>query len=152
MNYTRINLKSIGLEGLGIRDNDKQNLNQIRVVLVDDHHIVRQGLRNFLESYGDIRVVGEASNGEELLVHIERWLPDVVVMDLLMPGGIHGIEAIRQVRKRSPHTQIVILTASIDDARLVGLEGRNHLIYSRGCKSRSLARCSARLCARSIHT
>ena len=94
-------------------------MNKIRIVLVDDHHIVRRGLRSFLESFADITVIGEAANGEEALSRLEGWLPDVVVMDLLMPGGIDGIETTRHVRILSPHTQVVVLTAHTDDARVV---------------------------------
>jgi NarL family two-component system response regulator LiaR len=94
-------------------------MSKIRVVLVDDHHIVRRGLRSFLESFADIVVIGEAANGEEALAKMETWLPDVVVMDLLMPGGIDGIETTRHLRMRSPHTQVVVLTAFTDDARVV---------------------------------
>lgn len=94
-------------------------MNKIRVVLVDDHHIVRRGLRSFLESFADMMVIGEAANGEEALANLEGWLPDVVVMDLLMPGGIDGIETTRHVRIRSPHTQVVVLTAHTDDVRVV---------------------------------
>ncbi len=64
-------------------------------------------------------MVGEAASGEEALQKIEEWMPDVVVMDLLMPGGITGIETIKQVRARQPNTRIVALTSSTDDA-LVG--------------------------------
>ncbi len=92
----------------------------IRLVLVDDHRVVRRGLRSFLEAFPGITVVGEASSGEEALEKIEGWLPDVVVMDLLMPGGIDGIETTRQIRAISPHTQVVVLTAYTDDARVVG--------------------------------
>lgn len=91
----------------------------IRLALVDDHHVVRRGLRSFLEAFPDITVVGEASSGEELLERVDRWLPDVVIMDLLMPGGIDGIETTRQVRAMSPHTQVVVLTAHTDDARVI---------------------------------
>jgi NarL family two-component system response regulator LiaR len=91
----------------------------IRVVLVDDHRVVRRGLRSFLEAFADIVVVGEASTGEEALERIEGWLPDVVIMDLLMPGGIDGIEATRRVRSITPHTQVVVLTAYADDVRVV---------------------------------
>ena len=80
--------------------------------------MVRQGLRSYLESFGDVHVVGEAASGEELLQKLESWLPAVVVMDLLMPGGIDGIEATRRVRTLSPHTQVVVLTAFTDDARV----------------------------------
>jgi NarL family two-component system response regulator LiaR len=91
----------------------------IRVVLVDDHHVARHGLQSFLKAFGDLEVVGEATSGEEALQHIEEWMPDVVVMDLLMPGGINGIETIKRVRSLLPHTRIVALTSSTDDA-LVG--------------------------------
>ena len=91
----------------------------IRVALVDDHRVVRRGLRSFLEASPDIVVVGEASSGEEALERIEGWLPDVVIMDLLMPGGIDGIEATRRVRSITPHTQVVVLTAYADDVRVV---------------------------------
>lgn len=94
---------------------------QIRVVLVDDHHVVRQGLRTYLESFPDLEVVGEASSGEEVLRCIELWLPDVAVMDLLMPGGMDGVETIRRVRQLTPHTQIVALTSYTDDARVIAV-------------------------------
>lgn len=88
----------------------------IRVVLVDDHHVARHGLQSYLKAFGDLEVVGEAASGEEVLQRIEEWMPDVVVMDLLMPGGINGIETIKQVRALLPHTRIVALTSSTDDA------------------------------------
>jgi len=91
----------------------------IWLVLVDDHRVVRRGLRSFLEAFPDITVVGEASSGEEVLEKVESWLPDVVIMDLLMPGGIDGIEATRRVRSITPHTQVVVLTAYTDDARVM---------------------------------
>lgn len=91
----------------------------IRIVLVDDHHVVRRGLRSYLESFADITVIGEAASGEEILAQLERWLPDVVLMDINMPGGIDGIEATRHVRARSPHTQVVVLTAHTDEERVV---------------------------------
>ena len=91
----------------------------IWLVLVDDHRVVRRGLRSFLEAFPGITVVGEASSGEEVLEKVESWLPDVVIMDLLMPGGIDGIEATRRVRSITPHTQVVVLTAYTDDARVM---------------------------------
>jgi NarL family two-component system response regulator LiaR len=92
---------------------------QITVVLVDDHRIVRKGLQRVLESYEDIRVVGEAASGEELLQHIETWLPDVVVMDMLMPGGMDGVEATRRLRELAPNVRVVMLTSYADDVRVV---------------------------------
>ncbi|MDQ3010484.1 MAG: response regulator transcription factor, partial [Acidobacteriota bacterium] len=70
----------------------------IRVVLVDDHRVVSRGVRSYLESFGDLQVVGVAANAEELLARLDEWRPDVVVMDLLMPGGMDGVEATRRVR------------------------------------------------------
>ena len=94
---------------------------RIRVALVDDHHVVRQGLRTYLESYPDMEVVGEAASGEEALRHIELWLPDVVVMDLLMPGGMDGVEAIRRIRQIVPETQVIALTSYTDDVRIIAV-------------------------------
>lgn len=92
----------------------------IRVVLVDDHRVVSRGVHSYLESFNDLKVVGVAANAEELLAKLDEWSPEVVVMDLLMPGGMDGVEATRQVRRRWPRVQVVALTASTDDARLVG--------------------------------
>jgi len=91
----------------------------LKVALVDDHHIVRRGLQSFLSAMPDIQVVGSAASGEQLLQEIESWLPDVVVMDLYMPGGMDGIEATRQLREITPHTQVVVLTAHTDDERVI---------------------------------
>lgn len=91
----------------------------IRVVLVDDHQIVRRGLASLLKAAPGLEVVGEAGSGEEVLQKIESWMPDVVVMDLLMPGGIDGIEAIKRLSALLPNTRIVVLTSSTDNARVV---------------------------------
>lgn len=94
-------------------------MSKTRVVLVDDHRVVRQGLRSYLEAFADIEIIGMASSGEEALAQVDHWLPDVIVMDVLMPGGIDGIETTRRIRALSPHTQVVVLTAFADDARVV---------------------------------
>ena len=90
-----------------------------KLVLVDDHAVVRRGIRTYLESFADLIVVGEAESGETLLAHLEDWLPDVIIMDLLMPGGMDGIQTTQQIRQISPHTRVVVLTAHTDEARVV---------------------------------
>lgn len=95
-------------------------MSQIRVVLVDDHRVVSRGVRSYLESFPDIAIVGVAANGEELIKRFDEWQPEVVVMDLLMPGGMDGIEATKRIRSISPRTHVVALTASVDEARLIG--------------------------------
>lgn len=92
---------------------------QIKVVLVDDHRIVRKGLHSVLKTCEDMQVVGEAANGEEALQHMEEWMPDVVVLDMVMPGGMDGIEAIRRLRTLTPNVKVVVLTSYADDARVV---------------------------------
>jgi NarL family two-component system response regulator LiaR len=94
-------------------------VSELHVVLVDDHHVVRRGIQSFLSAMPDIRIVGTAASGEELLRSIETWLPDVVVMDLYMPGGIDGIETTRRLREITPHTEVVVLTAHTDDERVI---------------------------------
>jgi DNA-binding NarL/FixJ family response regulator len=93
----------------------------IRVVLVDDHRVVRRGLRAYLDAFPDLTIVGEASSGEEVLGALAdgRWQPDVILMDLLMPGGIDGIEATRRLRETAPGVAIVVLTSAADDARVI---------------------------------
>ncbi len=88
---------------------------EINVYIVDDHPIVRQGLRQLLEVQDGIQVVGEAPDGETALKEIADLLPDVVLMDLVMPG-MNGVEATREIRALSPHTQVVVLTSHHEDA------------------------------------
>ena len=81
----------------------------IRVVLVDDHDIVRQGLRTLLEEHPDIQVVGDVADGFQALDLVERTRPDVFVVDLSLPG-LSGLEVIRLVRQRLPKIRIVVLS------------------------------------------
>lgn len=86
----------------------------MRIVLADDHPIVRQGLRALLEAETDFQLVGEAGDGLEAVALVERVKPDVLVLDLMMPG-LAGFEVARQTRQRSPQTRIVILSMHADE-------------------------------------
>lgn len=89
----------------------------IRVMLVDDHDMVRKGARGFLEAQSDIEVVAEAGSGEDAVRLAREQVPDVVLMDLVMPG-MDGVEATRQVKDASPRTQIIVLTSYHQDEHI----------------------------------
>ncbi len=87
----------------------------IKVLLVDDHKIVRQGVRAYLQTLSDIQVVAEADSGNAALSAVEEHEPDVVLMDLEMPGELDGIAATRQIRKLRPKTQVIVVTSHHQD-------------------------------------
>lgn len=91
----------------------------IRILLVDDHSVVRQGLRMFLALDSDLEVVGEASNGAEGIEQVRRFQPDVVLMDLLMPV-MDGTTAIQHIRKDFPDTEVIALTSVLEDEKVIG--------------------------------
>ena len=84
-------------------------MDSIQVLLVEDHTIVRKGLRALLEGQSDILVVGEAEDGRQALEQVQQLLPDVVLMDIGMPG-LNGLEATRQIKHQFPKTKVVVLT------------------------------------------
>jgi NarL family two-component system response regulator LiaR len=90
----------------------------IRVLVADDHGVVREGLRSFLALQDDIEVVGEAGDGEEALEEVRRLAPDVALMDLVMPR-MDGIEAIRHIRAESPQTRVIVLTSFVDEDKML---------------------------------
>lgn len=92
----------------------------ITVVLVDDHGVLREGMRRLLEQEPDLAVVGEASNGAEAVEVVRALSPDLVVMDVVMPG-ISGVEATRLIKKSNPTTAVLILSAYDDDRYVLGL-------------------------------
>jgi len=88
--------------------------NKIRVMVVDDHKVVRGGLSDFLFAYDDLELVGEASSGENAILICPEIKPDVILMDLVM-DGIDGVEATRAIRASHPHIQVIVLTSLKDD-------------------------------------
>jgi DNA-binding NarL/FixJ family response regulator len=88
------------------------------VLVVDDHAVVREGLRAFLELQDGIEVVGEAADGEEALAAADRLRPDVVLIDLVMPR-LDGVSALRALRERLPAVRVIVLTSFLDDDKLL---------------------------------
>ena len=91
---------------------------RIRVLIADDHAVVRQGLRTFLELQDDIEVMGDACDGEEAVAAALDGRPDVVIMDLVMPG-LDGIEATRRILRERPATRVIALTSFLDDEKVL---------------------------------
>jgi len=89
-------------------------MGKIQVILADDHTVVRQGLRVLLEAEQDITVVGEAETGRQAVQLVRKHAPDVVVMDIAMPG-LNGLEATRQIMKEAPNVKVLALSSYSDD-------------------------------------
>ncbi len=89
----------------------------ITILLVDDHDVVRRGFRAYFEALGEFEVVAEAENGDEAVRLAEMHIPNIVLMDLVMPG-MNGVDATRGVKDVSPRTQIVVLTSYHDDEHI----------------------------------
>ncbi|GED56627.1 response regulator transcription factor [Brevibacillus formosus] len=100
----------------------------IRVLLVDDHTMIRKGLRVLLESYSQIKIVGESHTGNDAILKANQLEPDVVLMDLSLPNGLDGFTASNEIRKSNPFVKIVILTMHdeeifVQKAITVGADG-----------------------------
>jgi DNA-binding NarL/FixJ family response regulator len=89
----------------------------ITILIVDDHAVVRQGVRTLLDMHPDLQVIGEAESAESAIPLVEELVPDVVLLDLVLPG-MKGVEATRQIKRISPRTQIVVLTSYVEDEHL----------------------------------
>jgi DNA-binding NarL/FixJ family response regulator len=89
----------------------------IKVLLVDDHKVVRDGLRFMLEAQSDIEIIGEASEGRKALMEVRKICPDVVIMDIAMPD-LNGIEATKQIRETCPSTHVIILSMHSDSEHI----------------------------------
>jgi two-component system, NarL family, response regulator LiaR len=91
--------------------------NPISILIVDDHEVVRNGIRSYLSTLPEFQVAGEAASGEEAIKLVAELIPDVVLMDLIMPG-MDGVETTREVKKISPRTQVVVLTSYHEDVHI----------------------------------
>lgn len=91
---------------------------KIKVLVVDDHPMVRQGLRVFLDLQDDLEVVGEAADGADAVDQVARLAPDVVLLDLKMPG-VDGVETLRMLRERDDPTRVLVVTSFTDPAAVV---------------------------------
>lgn len=91
--------------------------NAMSILIVDDHEVVRNGVRAYLETVPEFNVVGEAVSGEEAIALVSELIPDIVLLDLIMPG-MDGVEATRRIKQISPRTQVVVLTSYHEDAHI----------------------------------
>ena len=103
-----------------IGDDEQEQEHVIRILLVDDHALVREGTRRLIETESDVVVVAEASSGEEAIEIARKLLPDIAVMDIAMPG-MGGIEATRALKKDCPETAVLVLSAYDDEPYLLAL-------------------------------
>ena len=91
--------------------------NRISILIVDDHEVVRNGIRSYLETVKEFQVVGEAASGEMAVKLVSELIPDIVLLDLIMPG-MDGVETTRQIKHISPRTQVVVLTSYHEDVHI----------------------------------
>lgn len=98
-----------------------ETMRVIRVLLADDHALVREGTRRLLEAEPDIRVVAEAATGQAAVAEAQRTRPDVAIMDVAMPGGMGGIEATRSIKEALPNVAVLGLTAYDDEQYVLAL-------------------------------
>lgn len=92
-------------------------IDRISILIVDDHAVVRQGVQTFLQTQADLEVIGTSSSGEESLEMVAAYAPDIVLMDLVMPG-LDGVETTRRLKQISPRTQVIVLTSYHEDVHI----------------------------------
>jgi DNA-binding NarL/FixJ family response regulator len=94
-------------------------MTQIRILVVDDHQIVRQGIRSLLSNYPEFDIVGEAADGAMALSQVQRLAPDVTLLDIRLPGE-SGLEVLRRIREIQPEARVLMLTSFDDDEYVIG--------------------------------
>jgi two-component system invasion response regulator UvrY len=111
----------------------------IRIMIVDDHQLVRAGLCSIIESAGDMQVVAEAANGEEALAKARKVESDVVLMDIQMPGGMGGIEATRRLLRQSPKSRVIALSVLSEEPLPSQLHAAGAIGYlTKGCPAKEM--------------
>lgn len=111
----------------------------IRILLIDDHQLVRAGLRSIIEAAGDMAVVAEAGDGEEALTHARKLEFDVALMDIHMPDGMGGIEATRRLLRQAPKARVIALSQLSDDPLPAQLHDAGAVGYlTKGCPAREM--------------
>lgn len=115
--YNKDSVKNLAVQG---EKSDLEGNRVIRVLLVDDHALVREGTRRLIEAEDDLEVVGEAANGEEAIAAVRQLHPDIAIMDIAMPG-MGGIEATRAIKADCAETAVLVLSAYDDEPYLVAL-------------------------------
>jgi len=96
------------------------NMTQLRILVVDDHELVRDGIRSTLQPHSDLQIIGEADNGEDAVTMVSELKPDLVIMDVGLPG-ISGLEATRQIKSENPTVPVLILTIHDEDEYIIPL-------------------------------
>src|SRR6266498_2162727 len=91
--------------------------NRTSILIVDDHEVVRKGIRGYLETVKEFQVIGEAASGEDAIKLVSEHIPDIVLLDLIMPG-MDGVETTRRIKQISPRTQVVVLTSYHEDVHI----------------------------------
>src|SRR5687768_10954800 len=125
-------------------------MDSIRILIADDHPLFRDGLHGLLDSVSDTEVVGEAMDGQEAIALATSLQPDVILMDLKMPG-VNGLQAMREILRTSPHIRIIVVSMLEDDDSVCRHAGWGARLSAQGCQSSRDARSDPGGCKRRSH-
>jgi DNA-binding NarL/FixJ family response regulator len=116
----------------GIREVRETNVKSLRIMIVDDHDLMRRGIKGLLQSHPNWEICGEAQTGREAVTKAEQLKPDIVILDISMPD-LNGVEAAKRIRKASPNTEVLILSAHYSDQlirEIVEAGARGYIVKS----------------------